>query len=109
MNMNSSVKTLLVAGLILSSASFLSAADVTENWNKNCASCHGKDGVGNTTMGKKKGAKDYTDAAVQAKFSDAEATKAIKSGVPDKMKAYGDKFSEDEIKALVAYVRAFKK
>jgi mono/diheme cytochrome c family protein len=40
-------------------------------------------------------------------------TKAIKEGVKDgektKMKAYGETLSDDEIKALVKYVRDFKK
>ena len=40
-------------------------------------------------------------------------TKAIKEGVKDgektKMKGFGDTLSDDEIKALVKYVRDFKK
>jgi len=88
------------------------AADVTDNWNLNCAACHGKDGKGHTMMGRKLDIKDLTDDKVQASFTDAEATKAIKEGVTDngqtKMKAFGDKFSDDDIKALVAKVRSFK-
>jgi mono/diheme cytochrome c family protein len=88
------------------------AADVTDNWNVNCAACHGKDGKGRTMMGRKLDIKDLTDAKVQASFDDAQATKTIKEGVTengkDKMKAFGDKFSDDEIKALVAKVRSFK-
>jgi len=88
------------------------AADVTDNWNANCAACHGKDGKGRTMMGRKLDIKDLTDAKVQASFDDAQATKTIKEGVAengkDKMKAFGDKFSDDEIKALVAKVRSFK-
>ena len=84
------------------------AADAGENWAKNCAMCHGKDGSGNTVMGKKNGAKDYTTAAGQG-FSDDAAAKAIKDGVAGKMKAFGDKLSDADIKALVAHVRAFKK
>ena len=63
-------------------------------------------------MGKKLALKDFTDAKFQASFTDAEATKAIKEGIKDgdktKMKAYAD-LTDDEIKALVAKVRAFKK
>ena len=88
-------------------------ADVEANWQKNCASCHGKDGTGKTTMGKKAGARDYTDASVQASFTDEEAIKATKEGIQkdgkNVMKAYGEKLSDEEIKELVAHIRAFKK
>ena len=39
---------------------------VLANYNKHCVSCHAKDGSGKTTMGRKVGAKDYTDAKVVA-------------------------------------------
>lgn len=89
------------------------AADATANWNQHCASCHGKDGSGNTMMGKKLAVKDYRDAKVQAAFSDAEAERAVKEGVKEngkeKMKPFGGKLSDADIKALVAYIRSFKK
>lgn len=99
---------LLTIGSLICAASLASAADAAENWGKMCASCHGKDGSGATVMGKKSGVLDYRDAAVQAKFTDAQATQIIADG-KDKMKAFKDKLTPDEIKALVAYVRAFKK
>jgi mono/diheme cytochrome c family protein len=89
------------------------AADVKENWEKNCTKCHGPDGKGKTKMGEKIGIKDYTDAKVQEALKDDAITKAIKDGVKDgdktKMKGFGDVLSDDEIKALVKYVRDFKK
>ena len=89
-----------------------SAADVKENWDKNCAKCHGADGKGDTKMGKKLDIKDFTDAKVQASLKDEDMLKAIKEGVKDgektRMKA-AEGLSEEEMKALVAYVRAFKK
>lgn len=85
-----------------------SAADVSELWTKNCASCHGKDGTGNTVMGKKSGVENYQDAAVQAKFTDAQAVDIITNG-KEKMKSFKAKLTAEEIKSLVAYVRAFKK
>lgn len=107
-------KTVMLA-LVVFAASFglARAADVKENWDKNCAKCHGPDGKGDTKMGKKLNIKDYTDAKVQAGFKDEEAVKAIKEGLKSKddtvlMKA-AEGLSDDEIKALVAYVRAFKK
>jgi cytochrome c553 len=89
-----------------------SAADVKEIWAKDCAKCHGADGKGDTKMGKKIDIKDFTDAKYQDSLKDADMTKAIKEGVKDgekiRMKA-AEGLSDDEIKALVAYVRAFKK
>jgi cytochrome c6 len=89
-----------------------SAADVKENWEKNCSKCHGPDGKGDTKMGKKVEVKDFTDAKVQAAMKDEDMFKAVKEGVKDgdkvRMKAAED-LKDEEIKALVAYVRAFKK
>jgi cytochrome c553 len=87
-------------------------ADVEANWKKNCSSCHGMDGKGQTMMGKKSGAKDYTDPKVQEGFTDEEAFKATKEGVQKDgktvMKPYAEKLSDDEIKELVAHIRKFK-
>jgi cytochrome c oxidase cbb3-type subunit 3 len=68
-----------------------------------CATCHGADG-----KGKIKGARDFTDASWQKKESDAELASTIKNGKKP-MPPYGDKLKDDEIKALVAYVRSFAK
>ena len=103
----------LTIGLALAAASAAWAADVKENWEKNCMKCHGADGKGNTKMGKQSGVKDYTDPKVQEEMKDENATKAIKEGIVEKgkkkMDPYKDKFSEEEIKALIAHMRAFKK
>ena len=101
-------KTILLTTSLIAAAQIASAADAAENWAKNCASCHAKDGSGNTVMGKKSGVENYQDAKVQAKFTDAQATEIIKNGM-DKMKAFKEKLTDDEIKALVAYIRTFKK
>jgi cytochrome c6 len=90
-----------------------SAADAKENWDKMCTKCHGADGKGQTKMGQKLGIKDMTDAKVQAELKDDAAFKAIKEGLKDKdgktqMKA-AEGLSDDDVKALVAHVRAFKK
>lgn len=101
-------KTILTVTTLIAAAGIACAADSSELWAKNCASCHSKDGTGNTVMGKKSGCEDYSDAKVQAKFTDAEAIEAIKNG-KGKMKSFKDKLTDDEIKSLVAFVRAFKK
>lgn len=103
----------LTISLLIASALSVGAADAKENWTKYCAQCHGADGTANTPMGKKLSAKNLTDPKVQAAYTDAQATKSIKEGVKQDgkvtMKAFGDKLSDDEVKALVAYVRSLKK
>jgi len=105
--------------IILSSLAFVvgaavtTAAPVAENWENHCAKCHGADGKGQTKAGKKLQVKDYTDAKVQAEMKDAEMIKATSDGIFDKagkekMKAYKDELSVDEIKDFVAYIRKFK-
>jgi mono/diheme cytochrome c family protein len=86
----------------------LNAETAAKNWEAHCAKCHGADGKGQTTMGKKLKAKDYTDAAVQAAFTDEQLLKLTVDG-KDKMPAYKDKLSADEAKDLVKFIRAFKK
>ena len=102
----------LIASLALATGSCL-AADVQANWDKHCLKCHGKDGKGNTKMGKQSGVKDYTDPKVQAEMNDEKALKTVKEGITEKgkerMKPYAKELSDDEIKALIAHIRAFKK
>jgi mono/diheme cytochrome c family protein len=100
---------LLTAALFASSA-VLSAADVAANWAAHCASCHGKDGKGATKAGRTAGVKDFTDAAYQKDFTDQKAIDQIKNGMKDKdgkekMKAFAEKMNDDEVKAVVAYIR----
>jgi cytochrome c1 len=64
-------------------------------------------------MGKKLGVKDYSDAKVQDALKDDAAFKSIKEGLKDKdgntaMKP-AEGISDDDIKALVTYMRTFKK
>lgn len=109
------MKKIVILAAVFSFAAALtaSAADAKETWTKSCAKCHGEDGKGQTKMGQKLGIKDYTDAKVQAELKDAAAIKAIKEGLKDKedktlMKPV-EGLSDDDIKGLVAYLRAFKK
>jgi mono/diheme cytochrome c family protein len=109
------MKKLLVLATILGCATAItaSAADAKENWDKACAKCHGPDGKGDTKMGQKLSIKDLTDAKVQAAFTDDDALKALKEGLKDaegktRMKA-AENLSDEELKALVQYVRGLKK
>jgi cytochrome c6 len=97
--------TSAILAMMLSSSGAAFGADAAALWGQHCASCHGKDGSGNTMMGKKLGLKDYTK---NQSFSDSEAANVIKNG-KGKMKGYKDKLSDADVKALVAYVRSLKK
>ena len=93
---------------------FAAKADgAKDNWDNLCAKCHGPEGKGDTKMGSKLGCKDFSDAKVQADIKDDAAFKALKEGLKstdDKtlMKPF-EQLSDDNIKALVAYVRTLKK
>ena len=107
------MKKLLLVLTAVAFAACSAMADSKETYNKSCAKCHGEDGKGQTKMGQKLSIKDYTDAKVQAELKDDAAFKAIKEGLKDKdgktlMKPAED-VSDADIKALVAYVRTFKK
>ena len=88
--MKSKTITLLAAATLIASSSMAVAADASANWNQYCAGCHAKDGSGNTMMGKKDNVADYSTAAAQSKFTDAEAVKTITEG-KGKMKSFSDR------------------
>ena len=108
------MKTKLIASLtavLALGATAALAATAGENWDNNCAKCHGPDGKAQTKIGTKMKLKDYSNPASLAKFTDADLAKATAEGVKDngkeKMKGYSDKLSADEIAALVKHIRGF--
>jgi cytochrome c553 len=104
---------LLAAMFGLAAALTAKGAEAKDNWTDNCAKCHGAEGKGDTKMGTKLGCKDFTDATVQADIKDDAAFKALKEGLKSDdgktlMKPF-DQLSDDDLKALVAYVHTLKK
>lgn len=90
------------------------ALSAQENYEKHCVDCHGADGKGQTRLGRKSGAKDLTDGKTMSKLSDADIFKTIKFGRKnnkgeEKMDAFADGLSDQEINALVAFVRTLSK
>jgi cytochrome c6 len=110
--MKTTTKIAIASFVLALSTGVALAAPAAENWDNLCASCHGSDGKAQTKTGKKLKIRDYTDAKVQAELKDEEMAKAIADGVKvdgkEKMKAFKDEISADEIKDLVAFVRKFK-
>ena len=81
-----------------------------KEYAKSCASCHGKDGKGNSGMTKMLkvdiSALNLTDNATLNK-SDDELIKTTQDGL-NKMPAYKGKKSDKIITELAAYIRALK-
>jgi mono/diheme cytochrome c family protein len=64
---------------------------------KNCAHCHGQDARG-----------DEGPDLHALKKSDEWIARRIRNGVKGEMTAFGDKFSAQDIDALIAYLRTLK-
>lgn len=101
------VTSAMLLCLVLLVATPLFAADGAALYKANCNTCHGPTGAGDTPAGKMMKAKPLGGADVQ-KLSDAEIAATITNG-KNKMPKFGQKLSADDIKALVAFVRTFKK
>ena len=104
---------LIGTGLLVLWLSAAALAGAPETFAGKCAGCHGKDGKGQTAMGKKLNIKDLTDAKVQAAAKDADWEKVITDGAKDaggKVVMYGSKgkISPEDIKGLVKVCRDFK-
>ena len=94
------------ACFILTGSLFAEDDAAADLYNKKCAVCHGKDGLGNTAKGKKVHVKDVH---ANMKDSEADMIKAVTDGKGDDMDAYKKEFTADQIKALVAYYRSLGK
>jgi mono/diheme cytochrome c family protein len=104
----STILPLVVSILLLLTVSTLRAnpgpdkAATAETFRTKCAMCHGPDGAG-SAVGKSMNVPDLRSSVVQDK-ADTELAQIIsngKSGMP----AFTSSFSDDQIHALVTYVR----
>jgi cytochrome c6 len=82
-------------------------SDAGKAYKTNCVLCHAADGSGSSASGKALGAKDLASGEVQKK-TDEDLTGVITKG-QGKMPAFGEKLKPDQIKQLVAYIRALPK
>lgn len=85
-----------------------SARSAAEVYAKYCTSCHGKDGRAKTLKAKFNRARDLTDRAWQDDASDERLYNSIMNGKRS-MPAFSKKLWEQEVEALVSYVRALKR
>jgi mono/diheme cytochrome c family protein len=93
------MKRLLVAAALLATATTASA-DGKTLFGAKCAACHGADGKGQTTMGKKLGVKDLT----VTKLTAAEMEALIGAG-RGKMTPFAGKLTPAEIKDVATFVK----
>lgn len=111
------MKKTLTAGAILTIALLTANTTFAEDgkalYEKNCVKCHGADGKGNTKMGQKMGAKDYSTAKAWEGLTDAAAIKSVKDGFKDKegkviMKPT-EGVTDADAKAIIEYMKTLKK
>jgi mono/diheme cytochrome c family protein len=108
----------IAAGSLLLSATAIAQADpkkVERLWKAKCSSCHGAAGKADTDKGQQMKIVDMTTPAFQAKKDDElkktinDGVKTEKGGVKQEMDAFKGDLTPEQIDALVAYIRAFKK
>ncbi len=85
-----------------------SAADARTTYNAKCAKCHGRDGRGRTTQGRRAHARDMTDANWQNDVTDERLFNSITNG-RGKMPAFKKSLHENQIDELVNYVRRLRR
>ena len=78
-----------------------------ETYKARCAMCHGEDGTANTPAGKAFKAASFNEPAI-VKIPDLDRIAIVKKG-KDKMPAFGDKLTDDQIKSVLAYIRTLQK
>ena len=86
-----------------------SIADGATAYNRNCASCHGKTGLGDGPGGKQLNPKpaNLADAEWVHGTSDGEIYAVIRSGIPkSSMKGFASKMTEHEIWDVINYLRS---
>ena len=66
-------------------------------FDRNCAHCHGDDARG-----------DEGPTLYDLTKSDARITKIVRGGIKGEMPKFGTKFSDDDIRALIAFLRTLK-
>jgi cytochrome c553 len=106
----------MAAGTMLSDRGRAYAADASLDYKIFCARCHGDGGHGDGPDGSTLSTKpqDFTDCAAMGKLTDDVIFNAIKGGgssvgMPADMPSWGEGLNDDQIKALVQYVRSFCK
>jgi mono/diheme cytochrome c family protein len=88
---------------------------VERAWKAKCSSCHGAAGKADTEKGQQMKILDMTSAEFQARKDDElknailNGVKKEKGGVKQEMDAFKGDLTPEQVDALIAYIRTFKK
>jgi mono/diheme cytochrome c family protein len=107
----------VVTGSLLLGTAALAEVDkkVERAWKAKCSSCHGAAGKGDTDKGQQMKIVDMTSAEFQARKDDElknailNGVKREKGGVKQEMDAFKGDLTPEQVDALIAYIRTFKK
>ena len=78
-----------------------------DTYQAKCKMCHGADGLGNTPAGRLAKIVSFKDPSV-VNASDGDLVPIIRNG-KNKMPAFVGKLSDDQITAVLTYIRALQK
>lgn len=103
------VPALALSALLVGPALFAQGGGTTgeATFKQMCAVCHGPDGSGATAMGRTFKLQDLRSPAVQ-NLTNAQLTEIISKG-KGKMPAYEKRLTNEQIKAVVGYLRELAK
>jgi mono/diheme cytochrome c family protein/uncharacterized membrane protein len=90
----------------LSASAAAGNSAVRELFRKRCVKCHGSDGTGSPARDRLPEIPDFTKSSWQARRKDAQLLTSILDG-KDEMPSWRDKISEEQVRSLIAHVRAF--
>ena len=106
--MKNLIKLALIAGVLGMALPAWAADPATESLYKTkCAACHAADGSASTPAGKKLETRSFLLPEI-VKSPDKELAEITAKG-KNKMPAFDKKLNDDQIKALVAYIRELQK
>jgi len=101
---------------MVAAPAFAADAKIERTWKSKCASCHGKDGKGDTDKGKQLKVNDMTASDYTKKFTDEQMKKAIlngvneeRDGVKKEMEPYKDELKPDQIDGLIVFIKGLSK
>lgn len=98
---------LVLCMVLIAAPAIFAAEDGAAVYKAKCAMCHGASGQGDTPMGKTLKVKNLSSPDVQ-KQSDADLTRTVSKG-KGKMPSFATKLTEDQIKAVIGFVRTLGK
>ena len=99
--------TLSLAPLAAAKSGKASETEAASAFKLQCSSCHGTNGAADTSVGKTLKAADLRSPDVQ-KQSDAELAQIISEGKGN-MPSFKDSLNQEQIRALVAFIRKLAK